>query len=139
MKRILTLTITTLATVLLFWQLIRFSSWFETAGFENTCTERVLSEAKSSDGKYVATLYEWNGGALSDWMTHVNIRRSDQNPKFNVTGTLDDQSVFMAASRPRVEIRWDTDRCLEIRSKASQVSEKDTRWSDVQIRYLTVR
>jgi len=41
------------------------------------CDDEVLSELRSPDGKYVASVMERNCGATTDYVSHVTVRPSD--------------------------------------------------------------
>jgi hypothetical protein len=77
-------------------------------GCGSLCSDTVKAEAKSPAGTYVATFYERDCGAATDWVQRINIRRS----KKRFDG--DDGVIFVGTRFPMLTMRWKDERNLEI-------------------------
>lgn len=66
------------------------------------CEDTTETEVKSPDGKYVATLYERDCGATTDFSTIVKLRESSASFKG------DDLGTFVVNGQPKIHLTWDS-------------------------------
>lgn len=110
-----------------FW-LLALSLCLGGCGFK--CEDEIKIEAISPNGEYVATLFERDCGATTDFATVVNIR--SKSDKF-VGG---DGVVFVGKGQPKVEIMWSGDSALRIKCgecAASNVFKEERQWKDIAV------
>jgi hypothetical protein len=99
-----------------------------------TCSHSILSGASSPDGRYVATVFERNCGAVTPYTRVVSIRRGG----IQFDGEDDRAWVFVMKDQPTIKIRWSGQRHLNIASEGySRTSReqrlKTARWEDVEV------
>lgn len=85
------------------------------------CADEVQSSVASPDGKWVATVFERDCGATTDFSMQINVRRASE--------TFDGDStppVFVAKGRRDVRIAWDASRRLMVTTKYFDVFRKET-------------
>ncbi len=114
--------------------LIVFTLCLGACGFSLTggCDDTIKAEAKSPDGKYVATCYVRDCGATTDFSTVINLRASSD--KFNGEAA----PVFVVKGQPKVKISWSRDaqlriECLECISK--DIFTQEESWKEITISY----
>lgn len=96
------------------------------------CEDAIKVEMKSPDGKYIATLYERDCGATTDFSTIVNLRAG--SAKFNG----EDERVFVIEGRPQVELVWKGNANLQLDCRgcrAEDIFKQERAWKDVTISY----
>jgi hypothetical protein len=98
----------------------------------NICSNELKNEAVSSDGKYVASIFERNCGATTPFVQVVSLRLS--NMKFDPENH--DEWVFTIHGKSNVEVDWtDVDRLQVSYSSTGDEPTKRTNWQDVVISY----
>lgn len=96
------------------------------------CADEVKSELKSPDGAYVATLYERDCGATTDFSTIVNLRES--SAAFNG----DDSRIFIVKGQRQVNLVWQEARSLHVECpgcKSDDIYKQEKSWRNVNISY----
>lgn len=94
------------------------------------CTDAMKAEARSPDGRYVATVFERDCGATTDFSTHVGIRKNDKLMMFS-----EQVSVLTIKGRETVDVEWSTDETLLISLPKAKTFTKLQAWRDVKIVY----
>lgn len=101
------------------------------------CGDTVLSNIKSPDGLYSATLYERNCGATTGFSTLITVSNAGQM----ATPDDDDHVVFIASVPPVLRLRWESSTVLSIASPdgapipAREIFRQQKNWNRVQILY----
>lgn len=115
--------------IVIFW--IAFIVFFSiSCGQTTLCGNSIKSEAQSPDGKYLATLFQRDCGATTDFSTIVNIRPFDS--KFNP----DNGIVLLIGGQPNVSLRWIANSSLQIVCKnclSNTVFKEENQWREIQI------
>ena len=97
------------------------------------CQHRVLSEAASPDGQYVATVSERNCGAVTDYYRVVSIR--PREAPFDGENTR--SWVFADERRPQIEAVWSGKRQLTVLYSSTTGKQKEVKqWKDVVVTAL---
>jgi hypothetical protein len=95
------------------------------------CADRVFSEVPSPDGRVIATLFERDCGATTNFVTSVSLRASSKPFNRKRQG-----SVAQAKGPQCISVRWRDNRHLAVTiSKDAQVYKQDNDWRDVKIDY----
>lgn len=95
---------------------------------------KVLSTVPSPDGRYVAEVSQWNGGATTGFETRVGLRRPTDRD--TVTGgPQKDATVAKLFSAPPVKLHWETPQQLTVESPGGHLIEHRQTWRDVRISY----
>ena len=95
------------------------------------CADEVKREVKSPTGAYIATFFERDCGATTDFAAHVNLRPS----KAQFDGRQF-SSVLVIKGRPEIDLEWKDDSRLSISySGGSQIYKKLDSWNAVHISY----
>ena len=94
------------------------------------CADTVKAEAPSPGGGYVATVFERDCGATTDFSTHVSIREADE-PFDSSTKTR----VLIVAGQTEVDIEWSTEKKLSVTFSPAETFTKLETWRDVRIVY----
>jgi hypothetical protein len=96
-----------------------------------------MTERNSPDGRYIATVFERNCGATTDYVTAINIRPSDE--------PFDDgarHDVLSISGLPPVKVEWAAPRALVIQLPTLLGKERlygqSLFWRDVKITYRHV-
>lgn len=98
----------------------------------SSCGNTVKSEVRSPDGKYIATLFERDCGATTDFSTIVSIRESSTEFK------PDDLGVFVVKGQPKIDLAWDGEAGLRLHCKACRAEEifrQQRAWKDINISF----
>ena len=98
---------------------------------EFDCEDRVLSEAPSPDGAWVATTFRRNCGATTSYMTHVALRESGS--RFAGEG-----QVFVAKHERDVFVAWTAPDRLTVSCVTCAPAEVSTRqpaWRTVTVEH----
>ena len=108
-------------------------------GCGSLCSDTVKAEVKSPAGTYVATFYERDCGAATDWVQRINIRQSEK--RFDG----DEGVIFIGTRFPVLTMRWKDERNLEIvcdqcssiqnEEHSSYLTEHEQAWGAVHISY----
>ena len=96
------------------------------------CSNKIKLEAKSPDGKYVATWFVRDCGATTDFSTIVNLR--DISTRFDG----DQLGVFIVEGQPQVSIVWQGARHLRIECQncnQENIYRQDKSWKEVNVSY----
>lgn len=99
-------------------------------GLFGDCADTVKAEAPSPDGRYVATVFERDCGATTDFSTHVSLREADE-PFDPSTQTR----VLTVAGKAAVDVEWSTEGALSVALPAAETFTKLETWRDVRIVY----
>jgi|ERR1700730_18590449 hypothetical protein len=99
-----------------------------------SCSHSILSEVSSPDGRYVATVFERNCGAVTPYTRVVSVRR--RGSQFD--GEDDRAWVFLMKDQPAIQIRWSGQRRLSVATEGySRTSReqglKTVRWEEVDV------
>lgn len=96
------------------------------------CEDRIESESRSPNQKYLATLLVRNCGATTDFSTIVKLDAESWIPIGNKN------NVFVVNGDPDVRIEWQDDTTLKITCatcQADQTFKNEGAWRDVKILY----
>jgi hypothetical protein len=101
-------------------------------GLLGDCVDSVKTEVVSPDGRYVATIFERNCGATTDYSTHVALRRADE--PFDPS---DRARVLTVAGRAVIDVEWTAAAALSLSASLppAKTFGKLSAWRDVQISY----
>ncbi|MGH8454337.1 MAG: DUF5412 family protein [Nevskiales bacterium] len=92
--------------LVLFVGLYIFMYHFFASGGLSLCGEELISESVSPDGKYVAAVYIRNCGATTGYVTHVNVRRHDEEFSADSSGVIRQGGVFLVKGSEKTKIEW---------------------------------
>jgi hypothetical protein len=101
--------------------------------FASDCEDTIKTEVKSPDGKYVATLYERDCGATTDFSTIVNLR--DSSARFKG----DDLGVVILKGQHKLDLVWDGNRKLRLQChdcRTDDIFKQEKVWKDIDISFL---
>jgi hypothetical protein len=96
------------------------------------CSDDVKANSSSPDDKYIATLYERNCGATTDFTTIVNLRSSKE--KFD----SEKGDIVIIEGRRQVNILWKDERTLQVECKdcrSEDMFKRESVWGDIEILY----
>ena len=98
------------------------------------CSHSILSEAASPDGRYVATVFERNCGAVTPYTRVVSVRHRESQ----FDGEDDRAWVFVMKDQPTIQVRWSGQRHLSITTEGYSRTSREQRlktalWEDVEI------
>ncbi len=96
----------------------------------SSCENTVKSEIRSPDGKYVATLFERNCGATTDFSTIVNLRES------SVKFKGDDLGIFIVKGVHALDLVWNGNTKLRLECHdcpADDIFKQERSWRDIEI------
>lgn len=99
-------------------------------GLFGRCGNTVKDEVPSPSGSYIATITERNCGATTDFSTLVSLH--DARKSFD---PRKQKPVLVLVGRPHVDLTWNADNELAIRSPAGATFRKVEEWRDVRIVY----
>jgi hypothetical protein len=97
------------------------------------CEDTVKIEAKSPDGKYVATLYERDCGATTDFSTVVNLRVSSARFKG------DDLGVVVLKGQHKLDLAWDGNTKLQLQChdcRSEDIFKQERIWKNIEISFV---
>jgi hypothetical protein len=107
------------------------------------CSEQVLAQTDSPDGKWTAALMERRCAEDTPFFIHVNLRSAGEPLRLGFfSGRADEGEVFLAEEDvPRVTpaLEWTAHDELTIqcsRCRATMVHKSDERWGSLTLRYL---
>jgi hypothetical protein len=98
----------------------------------STCSDTLISSVKSADGGLVATVFERNCGATTDFSSMVNLQNSSD--KFNAN----EGRLFVAKGRYDVSVTWTGPKQLVITCNGCQrrdIFREVTAEGDIDISY----
>lgn len=99
---------------------------------ESLCGNEVIIELPSPSKNYVATVLERNCGATTPYVRVVALRPFGS--KLNAESFED--WVFTAEGQPAIEIKWEDDNTLEIKSSGGgRPGTRHDAWKQVKISY----
>jgi hypothetical protein len=99
---------------------------------QTDCSNEVLQEAMSSDGKYIATAFERNCGATTPFARIVGVRSG--RSRFDSEST--DEWVFTVEGQPDIQLTWMAPERLTIRyAGGGHVFRKAVIWYGLVISY----
>jgi hypothetical protein len=96
----------------------------------SNCENAIRSEIQSPDGKFVATLFERNCGATTDFSTIVNLRESSR--KFDG----DNLGIVITRGQHKFDLVWDGNTHLRLRChdcRAEDIFKEERTWKDIHI------
>ena len=101
------------------------------------CGEDKLTEASSSNNKYVATAFRRGCGATSGFVYHVNIRSSTASFSSDSRGIIEEGQVFLTREG-KISIQWKDGTTLQINCDGCPKDRKakmETSWNGINISY----
>jgi len=106
------------------------------------CTEEVIAQSLSPDGRYTAAIMERHCGESVQIVTHVNLRPVEEPVRMGYfTGTAKDGQVFaveLTAREAAVDLRWTANTALTVACEGCgnpAPAHTDSTWGVVRIRY----
>jgi hypothetical protein len=106
------------------------------------CSEEIISQSLSPDGKFAAAILERHCGESVQIVTHVNLRPAEQPVRTGYfTGTAKDGQVFaveLTAAEASIDLRWNADSALTVACEGCgnpAPSQTDATWGAVRIQY----
>jgi hypothetical protein len=98
------------------------------------CGQSIMLEATSPDGKYIATVFERNCGAVTPFVRVVSIRRRESQFNGDDVRTW----VFVTKDQPTIQIRWFGEKQLNVGTEGYSRTPTDQRlkmahWENVEI------
>ena len=99
---------------------------------DDLCGNELIQEATSPDGDYVASVFERNCGATTQFIRGVSIRSSED--RFDPDDF--DRWVFSTRGQPKLEVSWQGEKHLKVTLTGfGDVSRQKTEWDGVSISY----
>lgn len=96
------------------------------------CQDTIRSEVRSPDGKHIATLYERDCGATTDFSTIVSLRAASE--EFNG----EKGRVFVVEGQPQAKFVWRDAQNLQVTCegcRADDIFRQEGRWNEISISY----
>jgi hypothetical protein len=94
------------------------------------CSDVIVREYPSPDGDFVASVFERNCGATTDYSTHVALRRSGEafsgEPQHRIT-TVSGRSV--------IELSWIGPQTLRVSTRQDTIFLAEDAWDRIDILY----
>jgi len=116
--------------------------WVVYAHTHPRCSDQVLAQLDSPDGKWTAALMERRCGEDAPFLLHVNLRPQGDALKLGFfSGRADEGEVFVVeedTQRVTPTLQWTTPEELAIRCsgcRTALVRKQDERWRSVGLRY----
>ena len=97
------------------------------------CEDTIKIEAKSPDGKYLATYYERDCGATTDFSTIVQLRDSSASFEGDALGSV------IVKGQHKLDLVWDDNRKLRLQChdcRAEDIFKQEKTWKDIDISFL---
>ena len=111
------------------WLGVRFVRWVdELPSFAGQWEGTLEYSVPSPDGRLVADVSRWNGGATTGFETSVSLRPASKRPAIR-----DDRSVLTTRGLPDLAIAWNGNTSLTVTCDPSLVLARDAVWRDVMI------
>src|SRR5262245_8016231 len=115
------------AAALIAWGAWRAMGWLRASDCSNT----ILSEAVTDDGKRTATVFERNCGATTSFVRFVSVRMA--NAAFDAE--LENQYVFVIEGQPEVRIAWEGPDHLSVKFASGRIIRQVMIWYGVTVLY----
>lgn len=96
------------------------------------CTKTIKSEVGSPDGKYIATVYERDCGATTDFSTSVNLRQS------GIPFSGKEGDVFTVQGELIINLFWEGSTSLRVncaKCEDNDVFKREVSWQEIGIHY----
>jgi hypothetical protein len=116
------------AAALIAWGAYRAMGWLRAA---TGCSNVILSEAVTSDGKRTATVFERNCGATTPFGRFVSVRLT----KTSFDPEREDQYVFVIDGQPEVRIAWESPDHLSVKFASGRIVRQVLIWYGVTVLY----
>ena len=107
------------------------------------CSDRVVGETASPEGKWMATIIERRCGTEAPFFTHVNLRPADEELKHGFfSGKAVEGEIFLIeldAAGAGITLSWTAPDKLTVgcsRCNASLVQKHDQQWRNVAVQYV---
>lgn len=92
------------------------------------CSDSVITESESPDGRYSATFFERDCGATTDYTSLVSLRESRRD--FDAENA---DLVVVVEGRYHIEMQWTSRRSLLIDPGDGEIFRHEDSWRDVRI------
>jgi hypothetical protein len=105
---------------------------------DGLCSKSSEKEVTSPDSIYIASVYDYNCGAVTSLNTFVSIRNSNQifQKKFGINNDNSSRTVQIGKyNSSKVGIKWLSKDKLEITYPKNEKIEKLYRWQKIEIKY----
>ena len=122
--------ISVIVTIIMFAQSSNYSAL---SALDDLCGETIKTEVKSPSGRYVATIFERDCGATTDFATIVSLRKAEE--VFDAKGAKGQQPVLIVSGQPAVTLSWSSDTDLVVTLPPTEAFTKRESWRDVRIVY----
>ncbi|HLW52360.1 MAG TPA: hypothetical protein VKW06_05920 [Candidatus Angelobacter sp.] len=103
-----------------------------------TCTEELLAQVDSPDGRWTAAVMRRRCGEESPFFVHVNLRSAGTGLRYGFfSGRASAEEVFVAEQdSPEIapELTWASSTELRIRCAGCRDTHQETRWGPVEVR-----
>jgi hypothetical protein len=112
--------------------IVSYSCFLGGLSFE--CGDSILSEAVSPDGRYTATVFERNCGAVTSFTRIVSIHRRESC----FDGEDENTWVFVTKDQPTINIRWSSQRQLDVTTEGYSRTPREQRlriahWENIDV------
>lgn len=101
------------------------------------CTEQVLSQKPSPDGRWMAAVLQRRCGEESPFFIHVNLRAAGSPLRLGFfSGRVEDGEVFTAEEtsfEPQPEIKWNSAGELAIQCAVCSSVHSEQRWGPIAL------
>jgi hypothetical protein len=94
------------------------------------CEDNATIEAVSPGGRYVATVFERNCGATTDYSTNVSLREAKE-----ASDTSSQTPIFTVTGQPAIALQWSTETTLTVVVPETETFKKLDVWRDVRVAY----
>jgi hypothetical protein len=102
------------------------------------CSEAMLKESTSPDGKYIANLFQRNCGATTSFTYHVNLRNSSEKISYDWHGRATNGEIFLISNHS-LSLTWKDEKTLVIMCDNCSANDKPAiykeAWENVNISY----
>ena len=96
------------------------------------CADKMLREVASPDGAYIATVFERDCGATTDYARIVMIR--EKGEKF--VGDRKKNYVFTIQGKKDVDLQWENGNHLVIARPSGRIFKEADSWRKVRVSYI---
>lgn len=107
------------------------------------CSDQVVSEATSPDGRWTVAVMEARCGDESPFLTHVNLRPANGAIRLGYfSGKADEGEIFLLeqdAQSASMAVEWTSPNHLAVSCNHCQIAflkKRQEKWGDVTISYL---
>ena len=103
----------------------------------STCGESIEREAISPDKTHIAVVYLRNCGATTDYVTHLNLRKTNKIDKPNTYGVILDGEVLSLLGHQRIEVAWKDNEILQVQVPSKSIlTHKNVDWNSIHIKFV---